>query len=406
MSTSRSAGSPRSCDYRRNDRPKYDDLAQSRSGGHTAVSEVRRAAEERWTDGHSRSGPLEQSVMKDDSVPLLDLCQVERRDRRSAWENVMAERLVPMGIDISADAEGGGHGLLRSLDLSDIKVTEWDCPTLKVSRTKRLIETSNTEVLMLLTASSGTQHFELQSGTARMGPGTGLISTGRVAYKSTVSSGLRKRSVVIPLSALASYDTGGSIPDCVMLDQSRPLARVLISFVESMGSHVSSMDAADAEAAREALLTLVAGVIRSSTRAACDGPTLLPALRSQLDQWIKQHLRSGPIRVADMARAFNVSSRTVHRAFSLTGDTVGSVVRMQRLASARRDVVATDIPIGSIAHRWGFYDASHFGREFRKFLSMSPSDYRECFGIASVEMQAETDTLNPHSASTIDDLAS
>ncbi|MDV7269078.1 hypothetical protein R4315_31670, partial [Rhodococcus oxybenzonivorans] len=240
MSTSRSAGSPRSCDYRRNDRPKYDDLAQSRSGGHTAVSEVRRAAEERWTDGHSRSGPLEQSVMKDDSVPLLDLCQVEQGDRRSAWENVMAERLVPMGIDISADAEGGGHGLLRSLDLSDIKVTEWDCPTLKVSRTKRLIETSNTEVLMLLTASSGTQHFELQSGTARIRPGTGLISTGRVAYKSTVSPGLRKRSVVIPLSALASYDTGGSIPDCVMLDQSRPLARVLISFVESMGSHVSS----------------------------------------------------------------------------------------------------------------------------------------------------------------------
>lgn len=336
----------------------------------------------------------------------LDLRRVERRDRRSAWEHAMAGRLVPMGVDLSINADDEGHGTLRSLDLSDIKVTEWECPALKVVRTKRFIEASDTDVLMLLTASSGTQHFELESGAACMEAGTGLISTGRVSYSSTVASGLRKRSVVIPFSALAPYDTGGSIPDCLMLDRSRPLAGVLTSFVDSIGPHVSSMDAAEVEATREALLTLVAGVIRSSTRAACDGPALLPALRSQLEQWIKQHLRSGTIRVSDMAKAFNVSSRTVHRAFSLTGDSVGSVVRMQRLASARRDVVATALPIGSIAHRWGYYDASHFGREFRNFLSMSPSDYRDCFGISNVDMQTLADVSTPRFESTMSDVAS
>jgi AraC-like DNA-binding protein len=166
------------------------------------------------------------------------------------------------------------------------------------------------------------------------------------------------------------------------------------------------MDATEVDAAREALLTLVAGVIRSSTRAAADGPALLPTLRSQLEQWIKKHLRSGPIRVVDMAKAFNVSSRTVHRAFSLTGDTVGSVVRMQRLAGARRDVVATDLPIGSIAHRWGYYDASHFGREFRSFLSMSPSDYRDCFGISNGNIQTGTAMSNSRFGLSISDLAS
>ncbi|MDV7269017.1 helix-turn-helix transcriptional regulator, partial [Rhodococcus oxybenzonivorans] len=163
---------------------------------------------------------------------------------------------------------------------------------------------------------------------------------------------------------------------------------------------------AEVDAARDALLTLVAGVIRSNTCAAYDGPALLPALRSQLEGWIKEHLRGGPIRVVDMAKAFNVSSRTVHRAFSLTGDTVGSVVRMQRLAGARRDVVATSLPIGSIAHRWGYYDASHFGREFKTFLSMSPSDYRDSFGAFHVGKRSDIETPNPRFASTMNDLAS
>ncbi|WP_368681161.1 helix-turn-helix domain-containing protein [Rhodococcus opacus] len=332
---------------------------------------------------------------------MLDLRQVERRDRRAAWERAMAGRLVPMGVHLSADSDEDNHGMFRSLDLSDNKVTQWECPELKLVRTKRLVETTDTEALMLLTASTGSQIFELDSGTARMEAGSALISTTRVAYSSTVSSGLRMRSVVIPFAALAPYDTGGAIPDCLMLDQSRPLARLLISFVDSMGTHITCMGPAEVDAAGDALLTLVAGVIRSNTRAAYDGP----ALRSQLEGWIKEHLRGGPIRVVDMAKAFNVSSRTVNRAFSLTGDTVGSVVRMQRLAGARRDVVAS-LPIGSIAHRWGYYDASHFGREFKTFLSMSPSDYRDSFGTSHVGKRSEMETLNPRFASTMIDLAS
>lgn len=349
---------------------------------------------------------MEHRVVMDDSVSALDLRQVERRDRLAAWERTMAGRLVPMGVDLSADSDDDPHGMCRSLDLSDIRVTQWDCPELKLVRTKRMVETTDIEALILLTASAGSQFFELDSGTACMESGSALISTTRVAYSSTVSSGLRKRSVVIPFAALAPYDTGGAVPDCLMLDQSRPLTRLLISFVDSMGTHITSMDSAEVDAARDALLTLVAGVIRSNTCAAYDGPALLPALRSQLEGWIKEHLRGGPIRVVDMAKAFNVSSRTVHRAFSLTGDTVGSVVRMQRLAGARRDVVATSLPIGSIAHRWGYYDASHFGREFKTFLSMSPSDYRDSFGAFHVGKRSDIETPNPRFASTMNDLAS
>ena len=63
-----------------------------------------------------------------------------------------------------------------------------------------------------------------------------------------------------------------------------------------------------------------------------------------------------------------------------TGDTVGAVVRKYRLAAARDDLVHTNLSIAAIAHRWGFCDASHLGREFRRYLSLSPGDYREAHG--------------------------
>jgi AraC-like DNA-binding protein len=45
-----------------------------------------------------------------------------------------------------------------------------------------------------------------------------------------------------------------------------------------------------------------------------------------------------------------VSIRTVNRVFGDTGQTVGEVVRVRRLARARDDLTDTDRPISVIAH--------------------------------------------------------
>jgi AraC family transcriptional regulator, positive regulator of tynA and feaB len=51
-----------------------------------------------------------------------------------------------------------------------------------------------------------------------------------------------------------------------------------------------------------------------------------------------------------------------------------------RLAAAIDNLVNTNHSIAAIAHGWGFCDASHLGREFRRHLSVSPGDYREAHG--------------------------
>jgi AraC-like DNA-binding protein len=159
-----------------------------------------------------------------------------------------------------------------------------------------------------------------------------------------------------------------------------PLATILQNFLIGIDRQFGRMSSVEIEAARNALLTLIAGMIRTTKLPDVGDGDLLPLLRRQLETWIVNHLSAGAIRVQDLADAHNVAPRTVHRAFEATGDTVGAVVRKHRLAAARDDLVNTNLSIAAIAHRWGFCDASHLGREFRRQMSLSPGDYREAHG--------------------------
>lgn len=105
----------------------------------------------------------------------------------------------------------------------------------------------------------------------------------------------------------------------------------------------------------------------------------LPALRAQLDRSIAERLKDGPVRLEDLAAEHRVSTRTIHRAFELTGDTMKSVVRAQRVAAVRHDLLNTNLTIAAIAHRWNYYDASHLGREFRRVFGISAGEYRQSY---------------------------
>jgi AraC-like DNA-binding protein len=144
---------------------------------------------------------------------------------------------------------------------------------------------------------------------------------------------------------------------------------------------IAQMSPAEVKGARNALLVLIAGMIRATRTPDAGEAEFMPALRDQLEAWIVDHLAFGAIKVRELAAAHSVAPRTVHRAFAATGGTVGSVVRAHRLAPARSDLVNTTSPIATIAHRCGFCDPSHLGREFRREFSMSPGDYREAYSI-------------------------
>ena len=75
--------------------------------------------------------------------------------------------------------------------------------------------------------------------------------------------------------------------------------------------------------------------------------------------------------------AATLSVRALHAAFEDTGESVAGLVRRERLARCYEDL---ERPSGGsvteIAFRWGFRDAAHFSRAFKREFDVTPSDVR------------------------------
>ncbi|MEB3371377.1 AraC family transcriptional regulator [Saccharopolyspora mangrovi] len=295
------------------------------------------------------------------------------------WRLAVRDRLLSVDLRPTGPAEC--FGSVQERDLGDLLITDWVCPQLEGIRGSGVARRDD-DALVLFAASAGRQIIETPDETVVLRPGTVLLMSTRATGRFLTPQHVTKRTIKVPLAALAPFDTGASVPGCLLLETARsPLANLVQDFLARMDSHVGRMSAVEVEGARNAVLVLIASLIRAG-QADLGNSDVLPLFRRQLEQWIDDHLADGAIRIADLAAAHNVAPRTVQRAFESTGDTVGSIVRARRLAAARRDLVNTNNPIAGIAHWWGFCDASHFGREFRREFSMSPGDYREAYGLA------------------------
>jgi AraC family transcriptional activator of tynA and feaB len=207
-----------------------------------------------------------------------------------------------------------------------------------------------------------------------------VASGGRAGEGFLVPGGVRKRTLRLPRAALEAAGSGGDIPDSFALEQDRPFVHLIHVLLREVWSKLPGMNAAETEAARAALVTLLAAAIRAAGEGSAYPGSSLLVLRAQLEQWIVGNLNRATIRVEDLATAHNVSTRTVHRTFALTGDTMTGVVRARRVAGVREDLVHTDLTIAAIAYRWNYYDPSHLGREFRRHYGISPGDYRQTYG--------------------------
>jgi AraC-like DNA-binding protein len=303
-----------------------------------------------------------------------------RDEHEYLWRTAVQDRLTP--IDLRPTGRFPRFGSVDQHDLGDLLITDWDSPDLEGIRGSRLAR-RDAEALLIFTVFDGCQMIATPDQTVIQRPGGILILSTRTTAKIVVPETVRKRSVRIPLTALSPFDTGRGVPDCLLLDTAQhPLASLAHDYLLRVDRQIAQMSPPEVEGARTALLVLVAGMIRATRTPDAGEAEFMPALRDQLEAWIVDHLALGAIKVRELATAHNVAPRTVHRAFATTGDTVGSVVRAHRLASARSDLVNTTTSIAAIAHRWGFCDASHLGREFRREFSMPPGDYREAYSMA------------------------
>lgn len=96
------------------------------------------------------------------------------------------------------------------------------------------------------------------------------------------------------------------------------------------------------------------------------------AARHLIDnQWQEQ------LSLAHIARRTGLNRSKLSRGFrELYGCSVMEALAERRLAEARRQLIATDLPVGLIGYRSGYQNNASFSRAFGRRFGVSPSDFR------------------------------
>ncbi|TLP55910.1 helix-turn-helix transcriptional regulator [Parasedimentitalea maritima] len=78
----------------------------------------------------------------------------------------------------------------------------------------------------------------------------------------------------------------------------------------------------------------------------------------------------------ELASALGLSTRTLQRRLTQAGLSFSQMVRLVRISEACRLLKSEDISLTSIGFCAGFSDSSHFSRDFRASVGLTPSEFR------------------------------
>ncbi len=121
------------------------------------------------------------------------------------------------------------------------------------------------------------------------------------------------------------------------------------------------------------------------------------ALLRRIRDYIDAHLTDPELDPAGVAAAHYVSPRYLHDLFAGTNFTVAAWIRARRVEKCQRDLAdphMANVPVATIAARWGFKGASHFGQVFRRETGRTPAEFRREV-MTQLREKHSTDSCSP-----------
>jgi AraC family transcriptional regulator, positive regulator of tynA and feaB len=298
-------------------------------------------------------------------------------DVPARWQQMLSATHLPWEVRSPAPEPGRiFHASVHRGWIEDLALVDCVCSPCSGTRQRHQLAATAGEFIVLLITRSGQETVGQGRTEASLQPGDAVAWDSTRPARFTVWQLLSKRSLLIPRAALDEVSGRGWTMPGTVLNGSSPAVRLLIDYLDVLRATLGDLGPSAVTAARNATLELFSGALRADSDVA-SAATARPALRAAMGRYIERHLLDVELTQSALATAHGVSCRTVNRIFSDTGQTVGEVVRVRRLARARDELIGSDQLISGIAHRWGFSDSSHFSRSFKAHYGSSPSAYRE-----------------------------
>ncbi|MFD0782441.1 helix-turn-helix domain-containing protein [Micromonospora azadirachtae] len=274
----------------------------------------------------------------------------------------------------------------RSVELGNLRLTEFTYPSLTMTRTPKLIRQADPQMyqLSLTRAGHGVLNQQRRQAVIRAAEFTLLDNSRPFEARhdappgevlSTITVNIPHAALPLPHAKVAKLLAGS-------ISGSTGMGSLLAQFLRQIAQQPDQFAAVDANRLSNIALDLISATLAQQLSAEdkLPGEVRQNALRQQIDAFIDRNLHDPELSPGTIAAAHHISLRTLHRTFAGEEATVAEMIRRRRLGQCRRDLADPRMhaqPIYAIANRWGFTDKAHFSRLFRATYGHSPQTFRE-----------------------------
>jgi AraC family transcriptional regulator, positive regulator of tynA and feaB len=301
--------------------------------------------------------------------------------RLGSWSEILASTHLGFDLQPSYRTPDDFYGAVTRRTIGELRLLDCAASPFIGHRTRAVIGASGAglqsdDILGFQFVCKGVELVREGGRELALKAGDVVVWDGLVPTEIEIVEPFYKRTLLFPRSrVLAVCPRLADLKALPSLEGSGT-ARLLVRYMNALASELPQLEPAAGAAAATAALELLRAAIeprvptsRSATRA---------AMRTEIRRYVRTHLQDPMLGPASIARAYAMSVRALHALFEDAEESVAGLVRTERLARCFEDLQRPNGgSVTDIAFRWGFCDAAHFSRVFKREFGATPSETRQ-----------------------------
>ncbi|MFT4258151.1 helix-turn-helix domain-containing protein [Microbacterium sp.] len=293
-----------------------------------------------------------------------------------AFAELVASSFVP--LEITTDREAGFAARLLGAQANDVLFTEVAATAHTVTRTERAIAAGGSGFYKVNLILQGTGLLIQDGREVLLRPGDISVYDTSRPYTLHFDDTVRNLVTMLPQSRLSLHPSSAAELMATAVRADEPLSPVLASFLRQFPLGLHGIDAPVRARVGDTCVALV-DTLFAQLLGQHGGRDPRREWHERIDAFIDAHLGDPALSPAAIAAAHYISLRQLHALFADRGLTVAATIREKRLARCRADLtdpLHAAHTVAELAARWGFTDAAHFSRTFKRQFGVTPRELR------------------------------
>jgi AraC-like DNA-binding protein len=300
-------------------------------------------------------------------------------ERAAAVREAIGSQVVRVDIDLPDDPRDIKVELTLS-HAGPVQITTVHSMATTATRSPRLARDGSEPQLFLTLQGSGESTMVQHGRHARLREGQFAVYTTTSPYTVMFDNGLDAHFFRFPIAELALPESAIREVSARSLGAGDPVSELTAGYLRRIADSPDLRLRAVADSLAQPTIDLVrAALLNSMADPSMGKESMQTTLELRIFEYLTTHLGDYGLTAAKVAAAHHISVRHLYAVLSRSNVTLGDWLRTHRLQACRRELAnkhSRHRTIASIAHQWGFADATHFSRVFRKAYGMTPREWR------------------------------